>query len=222
MNRARYSVVSLIVSSSPTVLHVVRPYRSVDEYLAAEAWTIDAKAMVLIGTEDLPPDTAVLFDVALQSGDKLIRAEGKVAGKIAAAGDRPAGLRVRFKRYGGTTKAFIDRAIQYARQGGAASSPVSSVQPVSVERISVPDVEPPLAASPPAPVVDPPAPVADPPAPPPAPVTAAAAEPSGVHRRPVAPVDVPPNREALLARLRDRARSVDLDSFGPRNEKQTG
>jgi len=74
---------SRTLSTSPVVLHIVRPYATVEEYLAAEAWTIDTRAMVLVDAADLAPDTAILFDVAIGSGEKLIRAEGKVAAKIA-------------------------------------------------------------------------------------------------------------------------------------------
>jgi len=36
-------------------------------------------------------------------------------------GDRPGGLKVRFKRFGAATKAFIERAVQAQSQPAAAS-----------------------------------------------------------------------------------------------------
>ncbi|HEV8244656.1 MAG TPA: hypothetical protein VGP93_02720 [Polyangiaceae bacterium] len=210
------------MAQSPIVLHVVRPYQTAEEYLAAEAWSIDARSMVLIGAADLAPDTVVLFDVAIESGDKLIRAEGKVAGMIAAAGERPAGLRVKLKRYGAATKAFIDRAAQIARGTSDASSPLASIPlasgpaslPPIVTRVSVPDFAPPPVVTPPSTLAAPPEPTPPSSRPQAAPASVATqAEPSGVHRRPVDPVDVPANREALLSRLRERARSVDLEAF---------
>ena len=46
------------MTTTPLVLLIVRPYDTVDEYLAAEAWTIDARAMLLVDAPDLEPDTA--------------------------------------------------------------------------------------------------------------------------------------------------------------------
>ena len=93
---------------NPVVVHVVRPYSSEQEYLAAEAWSIDARGMLLVDAEPLAPDTAVLFDVALADGQKPIRAEGRVVKAVAASNGQPGGLRVRFKRFGAATKAFIE------------------------------------------------------------------------------------------------------------------
>src|SRR5690349_5633146 len=99
------------IVSAPNVIHVVRPYASEDEYLAHEAWSIDARGMLLIDQGPLPADTPIVFDVQIQGGHKPIRAEAKVVGAVAATSSRPGGLRVRFKRFGTATKAFIDRAI---------------------------------------------------------------------------------------------------------------
>ena len=150
----------------PIVIHVLRPYANEDEYLAHESSSISSKSMLLIEQPPLSADTAIVFDVSLTNGQKLIRAEGKVIEHVAAEGGRPAGLSVRFKRFGAATKAFIDRAV--------AMSTASSFAPGLL-----------LAA----------------------PVQVASAEPpesSGVHIRTARAVAVPLDREALLARLRQR------------------
>ena len=167
--------------SSPIVIHIQRPYASEEEYLAHERFSIEAKSMLLIDQPALPLDTAIVFDVTLESGQKPIRAEAKVVGYVAPEGDRPGGLRVRFRRFGAATKAFIDRAVN-----GAIAPAVS------------------------APVLDPPAEVAINVAVPPEPSaiqTSNANEPeeaSGIHRKTPTKVVAPANREALLARLRGR------------------
>ena len=109
---------------NPLVVHVVRPYSSEDEYLATEAWSIEPRGMLLIDAEALPADTPLLFDVALADGHKPIRAEGRVVGSVPAHGARPGGLRVRFKRFGAATKAFIERAVQ-AKSSPTAAAPSS-------------------------------------------------------------------------------------------------
>lgn len=192
---------------SPVVVHVIRPYESEQEYLNAEAWSIEPKSMLLLDADELPFDTAVLFDVALSDGHKPIRAEGRVVGMVAPEGDRPGGLRVRFKRFGAATKAFIERAVQ-AKQSDAelpsqvASSSSSPAEPerlsmpevrasmTDLERISAPELPPDLAEQEQA-AMSPPS----------------QREPSGVRPRVVGPVPPPANREALLERLRQRRRA---------------
>ncbi|HWA77825.1 MAG TPA: hypothetical protein VG937_36060 [Polyangiaceae bacterium] len=193
---------------TPVVLHVVRPYSSEDEYLAAEAWTIDARGMLLINQREVELDRSVVFDVALANGSKVIRAEGRAIGFQPPSEGNPGGLRIRFRRFGAQTKAFIDRALSAREQSLSASlssrppaAPPASAPPaaaVATASVSAPPAAPPLAP----PVTETleaqskPAfshPGADP------------RERSGVHRRPAGPVDTPQNRAELLARLRDRA-----------------
>jgi hypothetical protein len=176
---------------NPIVVHVVRPYGSELEYLAAEAWSIDARSMLLIAADELPTDTTVLFDVALRDGQKPIRAEGRVVGMVPPTGDRPGGLKVRFKRFGAATKAFIERAVK-TREQAPSSSATSSIEAArppepsvpsspEVERLSVSELTPELAP---------------------------AQEPSGVRPRLPGPVVAPKNREELLERLRLRRRGA--------------
>jgi hypothetical protein len=104
-------MLSLPIVNGPLLLRVLRPYPSADAYVAAESWSIDVKGMLLVDEPAHPPGTAVRFDVTLSNGEKVIRAEGTVVRHVAPRGDRPGGLQVRFKRFGGTTKAFIDRVV---------------------------------------------------------------------------------------------------------------
>ncbi|HEY5372371.1 MAG TPA: hypothetical protein VIK01_01735 [Polyangiaceae bacterium] len=161
--------------SSPIVIHVLRPYANEDEYLAHERSSIDSKSMLLIDQPALPADTAIVFDVQLANGHKPIRAEGKVIGYADASANSPAGLRVRFKRFGAATKAFIDRAI---------SAPVIAALPVIAAPSAAPSEVAVSAGAPPA-------------------TAPASSEASGIHRK-VLPVSVPRDRDALLARLRGR------------------
>jgi hypothetical protein len=141
--------------------------------------------MLLIDAETLPPDTAVLFDVALSGGQKPIRAEGRVLGNVAPKADRPGGLRVRFKRFGAATKAFIERAVQ-AQSQPAASRP-SAPEP---ERASMPEVRASMTDLEQISVATP-----------------SQREPSGLRTRVPGPVAAPANREELLERLRRRRRT---------------
>jgi hypothetical protein len=200
---------------NPVVLHVVRPYPSEQAYLDAEAWSIDQRGMVLIGVEALPPDTPVLFDIALADGQKPIRAEGRAVAVVPAAPGRPGGLKVRFKRFGSATKAFIERAVQAKTQGSAAQASAERPSQVEAERPSQVEAERPsqVEAEKPSQVENivpaPPAPASD--------VVATAAatealardrEPNRPRHRQQGPVAAPANRDELLARLRERRRSA--------------
>jgi hypothetical protein len=188
---------------NPIVVHVVRPYSTEEEYLAAEAWSIEQRGMLLVDAEPLPADTALLFDVALADGHKPIRAEGRVVGSVPAQGDRPGGLRVRFKRFGAATKAFIERAVQ-AKSSPNATAPSSPIAAPELERPSMPELR---ASMTDLEAVSPPPPSPPPPSPPPpavAPHKPSEREPSGIRQRVSGPVAAPANREELLARLRQR------------------
>jgi hypothetical protein len=98
--------------------------------------------MFLIVDDVLAPETAVVFDVALENGVKVIRAEGRVEHDVPAEGTHPGGLRVRFRRFGAQTKTFIDRAVRHAERRSAAPltqrSASVSPAPASVGPRSVP------------------------------------------------------------------------------------
>lgn len=192
---------------NPVVVHVVRPYGSEQEYLAAEAWTIDARGMLLVEAEPLPPDTAVLFDVSLRDGSKPIRAEGRVVGAVTSKDGRPGGLRVRFKRFGAATKAFIERAVKAKTQSGEVERPSQSEaerpsqpeaeRPSQPEHISLFDIERPSS-----PMVPSSRTALEAPRPPPPPPSETS------QTRQPGPVAAPVNREELLARLRQRRQTA--------------
>lgn len=122
------------MSDTPPVVHILRPYATVEEYLEAEAWTIETRSMLLIDAPELPLDTTLLFDVSIK-GEKLIRAEGRVAGYVTPTGDSPGGLRVKFRRYGASSKAFIERAVAWRKERADSPRP-SSPAPTAPELVS--------------------------------------------------------------------------------------
>lgn len=98
-------------SNKPRILRITRPYESVEDYVQSEGWTISNKRMILLDQPRFDRDTLVRFELSLQNGEKLIRAEAKVIGYQAPTPDKPGGPKVRFKRFGGTTKAFIQQVV---------------------------------------------------------------------------------------------------------------
>jgi hypothetical protein len=208
--------------SNPVVLHLTRPYANVEEYLAAEAWTLDTRSMLLIDEPELPIDTMLTFAVTLADGSRPIKAEARVAGTVAPSDGKPGGLRVRFKRYGAPTKAFIERAMALVASGAggpgggtAQSLPQASGAEPSSPEPSIAELSAPIAAAAPvAPVEQPPisaesggfhpvavAPSGSPDAP---------AGLSSLRARSAATPETPPNREVLLEKLRQRGQSDDV------------
>jgi hypothetical protein len=192
--------------SDPIVLHVIRPYANAEDYLRNEAWTMDARTMLLIGEADLPPGTPVTFDVTLGDGSRPIRAEARVLANVEPSGARPGGVRVRFKRYGASTKTFIDRAVELAARASLRPPPGTPVPP-----------RPPTLPPPRGPSERPPSP---------APATAVALAPVlgapsgedlknllGALRARAAgagELGTPAERELLLERLRQRGQHEDV------------
>ncbi len=92
------------------IIRITRPYQSVEEYLEAEADTIDNRGMLLVDADPLPKNTPVRFVVSIATGEQLIRAEGTSRSYLPKSPEARGGLRVWFKRYGVATKEIIDRA----------------------------------------------------------------------------------------------------------------
>jgi len=187
------------VTDPPVVLHVLRPYASVDDYIAAESWTVDARNMLLVGEPELPRDTAIVFDVTLGDGSRPIKAEARVIGVAEPKDGRPGGLKVRFRRYGAPTKAFIDRAVALVASGGSAEPTQGEPAAPEPSEVSAPEVSAPEAAQ------------------------RFEAVPVGQSRSPDAPSalrqlrargdqmpETPGNREYLLEKLRQRGQTEDV------------
>ncbi len=210
------------MAADPVVLRIVRPYASAEEYLAAEAWSVDARAMLLIGEAPLPADTAIVFEVMLKDGSRPIKAEARVSGAVEAKDGRPAGLRVRFRRYGASTKAFIERAMAFAAGGSldASSGPAANAAEASGPGTSSPEASAPIHLAPDAPQpiqLTPEAPALVRASPE---LSERTASPSGraeprallaaLRARAAGAPETPANREYLLEKLRQRNAPEDV------------
>lgn len=113
----------LLTVSQPVVIRSTRPYASEAAFLAAEAWTLDKKGMVLLEQDELPAETIVRFELKLESGERLMRAEGQVHGYLEPEDGRPGGLKLRFRRFDAGTKALLLRAAALNTEEAANSNP---------------------------------------------------------------------------------------------------
>ncbi|HVU01578.1 MAG TPA: hypothetical protein VHE30_07490 [Polyangiaceae bacterium] len=198
---------------SSETLHVERPYDTLEQYLDGDAWTVDRSDMVLVGAAGVAAGTSVKFEIALATGEAVVRGEGRVVEAVTATNGRPGGLRVRFRQLDAASKTTLKRALEAQKRARkpeaksspnaappeAKSSPNASAAPAEAE--SSPNAS---AAPVPLPV---PAPVPGAGSPAVAKVAAPVEggnEPSGVRHRAPGPVVAPTNRDELLARLRHR------------------
>ena len=188
--------------SEPRSLRICRPYQTEDEYLAAEAWSIDTRSILLIDQPELPQGEIVRFEIVLDDGSKPIRAEGVVYKKVKERRKRPGGLRVKLKRMGAQTKAFIDRAVAHKKAQRSIPPPAPPGEepaPLSLE---------PVSETTPGEIVADSSPHSSPDASSEGGNSGAAEDTTsagGETRSKVKRVDAPPNRDELLSRLRDRA-----------------
>ncbi len=192
--------------SEPVALRIVRPYSTQEEFLAAESWTIlDEKSMVLVD-QDIAKDTIIRFELVLADGSRIMRGEAKVTRQVPETDDKPGGVRIRFRRFGASTKGLIDRVLSERKKSRRSRRP-SPTQTLVLEE-ATPAAEP-TPSAPNHPEVEPDSIVMnvepEPQAPP------VEASPPKAARAPgerPGPVEPPPNRDELLGRLRERAQRL--------------
>lgn len=160
-----------------TPVRITRPYRSLEEFLENDAWTVDRSSMLLLGAESFEAGAEVTFDIVLESGESAVAGDGRVVEWTAGVDEQPSALRVKFRKLDANSKAVLKRALEIRR---------------AYARAAAGEAE---AAAPPAEPAQQEPPVAP-------------AHKSGVHARTARAVVPPANRDALLERLRERARTM--------------
>jgi hypothetical protein len=177
----------------PPAIRITRPYATEEEFLERELETLSRTGVTLIGAQPRAEGVVLRFELTLTSGQVLVRGEGRVVGYKAGTQPGTGGLAVRFTRLDVRSKALIDKAAALRDQRRSLrppSPPQTSSGPPPPMRGSTP---PPVRGStPPPPRVRPSIPPRPPPPPP--------------SERTM--IGSPPDRPALLDRLRARARGL--------------
>jgi hypothetical protein len=176
--------------------------------LRGELDTLTRTSITLLGAQQRPQAVVLRFEVVLPSGQALVRGEGRVVGFKPNAHNGLSGLTLRFTRLDSRSKALIDRAatIRERRRSSAPPAGGSEVQTAALGAIPTPSHA--RASEAPA------KPAEDERASPQAVISERRAEPpppraSGER---LVPIDPPPGRDALLERLRARAKALDTDT----------
>jgi len=183
----------------PAAIRITRPYASEDDYLDREVETLTRASITLLGAQARPQGVVLRFELALSSGQVLMRGEGRVVGFKANAYEGLGGLTLRFTRLDTRSKALVDKAAALREQRRPSTRPqLSDALDVVADKAPAPQelARDPAPAMAPAPEPTQ-APQGD--GPPPA-HAAVAGEASSTP---------PPERDSLLERLRARARALD-------------
>jgi hypothetical protein len=188
----------------PAAIRITRPYSTEEEFLEHELDMLTHTTVTLVGAQPRPQGVVLRFELVLSSGQVVVRGEGRVLASKPAVFRGLGGLTLRFTRLDSRSKAFIDKAaaLRDQRRPSLAppgpSSPSLPEQPVSSSRppeaAPPPSSEPALTSTPPPAAVRPARASSSPP--PPSPLPARTASP-------------PAERDALLERLRARAKTLD-------------
>lgn len=114
------------------VIRIERPQASLDAYLEEDCWTVDRSELLLPGLTGRAPGELLELEIALATGEVVVRASGRVVGDE-PAGARPACTRVKLARLDGDSKSVLRRALDARRRREAppasASSPEASPSP---------------------------------------------------------------------------------------------
>lgn len=95
---------------SHVVIRIERPYPSEEAFLQAEGWTLSRSSIILLHQGPLALGSVVRFELKLQNGTRLMRAEGTVARYQASSADGPSQMELRFRRFDAAARALIESA----------------------------------------------------------------------------------------------------------------
>jgi hypothetical protein len=198
----------------PAAIRITRPYASEEDYLDRELETLTRASITLLGAQARPQGVVLRFELALSSGQVLIRGEGRVVAFKANAFEGLGGLTLRFTRLDTRSKALIDRAAALREKRRPSTRPHF---PDAVDSpVEKPGLESPLAAIPSTTLSDPTAlaPLFPPPVAPPKPPSEPAQDSEPAAKPPAqdSPANAP-ERDSLLDRLRARARALHPDDI---------
>ena len=184
----------------PVAIRITRPQATEDDFLEQELDTLTRTSVTLLGAQPRPSGVVLRFEIVLSSGLVVMRGEGRVVAFRPNTHQGLGGLTLRFTRLDSRTKMLVDRAaaLRDRRRPGGAGLPHEPSTP----SLPAPAIEelPRLTTLPPAAAVLAEVPEA----------TRAVAPSDTAGLRPMRPrIGAPADREALLERLRMRAKRLD-------------
>jgi hypothetical protein len=197
----------------PAAIRITRPYTSEEDFLDREVETLTRASITLLGAQARPQGVVLRFELALTSGQVLVRGEGRVVSFKANAFEGLGGLTLRFTRLDTRSKALVDKAAALREKRRP------STRPQFPDAVELPADKPPSPEPPrePAPAAAPTERTAEVSPPAMAAPEATRSDASVASAREVAAgrasASAPPERDTLLDRLRARARGLHPDEI---------
>ena len=180
---------------SPAI-RITRPYTSEDDYLQGELETLTRTSITLLGAQQRPVGVVLRFELVLSSGQALVRGEGRVIGFKPNALHGLGGLTLRFTRLDSRSKALIDRAAALREMRRSSAPPAAGSEPPPAPQNTLPAPVPSPSSAALAAVVEP---------------RRSAPPPRSSGTLPT-PIATSADRDALLQRLRTRAKDLDASA----------
>jgi hypothetical protein len=209
-------------------IRITRPYTTEDEFLEQELDTLSRTSVTLLGAQPRPQGVVLRFELVLSSGHVLMRGEGRVVGFRPNVHQGMGGLTLRFTRLDTRSKGLVDKAAAFRERRRPSARPDPEPSPAPPPVPDPPPTPPPpldleatLAEAPKAKRSEHPPPTAKrsehpPPAakrsehPPPTAKRSEHPPPTALTApEPPAAPPAPAGREALLERLRSRAKALE-------------
>jgi hypothetical protein len=139
----------------PVAIRITRPYGNEDDFLEHELDTLTRTSVTLLGAQARPQGVVLRFELVLQSGQAILRGEGRVVGFKPNVLHGLGGLTLRFTRLDSRSKALVDKAAAARERRRPSHAPPASEPPKaptpSEPPKAAPTPEPLTAALPPPP-----------------------------------------------------------------------
>jgi hypothetical protein len=182
-------------------IRITRPYGSEREFIEGDFGWVGRTTVVLPGGPARSAGELIRFEVVLTNGAPILRGEGHVVAHHTPGGPRPAGLEVRFTRVDAKSKLVLDRVREHrAAHGHGQSGTYSAPSPEAIAAAKR-SFTPPKLSFPQ--------------------VAGSRNERSGVRLTATGGRVAPPeNRDAILERMRVRAR--EMATAGVTYKKRSG
>jgi hypothetical protein len=184
---------------TPVAVRITRPYSTEQDFLSRELETLTRTSVSLLGAPQKPQGVVLRFELALASGEPLLRGEGRVVGFKAASAAMESALTLRFTRLDARSKALVDRAAAVREAKGrvpqvGGETPEGTPAVVRTAQGSSPGLASPPNAEPSSPTVEP------------------AEQPAAAPAAPSVPPPPPSSSKTVIAQVRpffERTAAVD-------------
>jgi molecular chaperone DnaK len=121
----------------PVAIRLTRPYASEEEYLEQELDLLSRTGITLVGAQPRPQGVVLRFELVLAAGQVLLRGEGRVVGFKPNAHQGVGGLSLRFTRIDARSKALLDKAAALREKRRPSTRPSRAPPPALSSSVAI-------------------------------------------------------------------------------------